>query len=319
MAPSRIPLAVFVDGGDAELVLQEVRVTLSMISKTLDFAPFRKVFSDVRRLFSGGYPGYRACNTGYHDLEHTTDTFLAMARLIHGAHRMGRTLEGRAVELALISALMHDTGYLQKHGDRTGTGAKYSAIHIQRSIVFAKQYLSAAGYAPADFELCRKALLCTGLDVRIEGLSFRTEAEELIGKMLGTADLMSQMASRRYLEKLPFLYQELKEGGVLKQESEFDFLKNAPRFYREVRGRFAGSLGAVFLFMKAHFWARWGLDRDPYLDAIEQHIDYLAAILEQHPQDYRSWLKPGRLGTAAPSGPTTADQAFETVPHLSGL
>src|SRR5690606_1173899 len=39
---------------------------------------------DLERLFGGSYPGYLGVDTVYHDLQHTLDVVLAMARLICG-------------------------------------------------------------------------------------------------------------------------------------------------------------------------------------------------------------------------------------------
>ena len=39
---------------------------------------------DAARLFRGEYPGYAACDTGYHDLQHTLDLTLAMAGIMAG-------------------------------------------------------------------------------------------------------------------------------------------------------------------------------------------------------------------------------------------
>jgi hypothetical protein len=74
-------------------VLSEVTKIISALDPGFDTQILEKVFRDIVKLFSGGYPGYRKCNTLYHDLKHTTDTLLAMARLIHGAHIGGLSLQ----------------------------------------------------------------------------------------------------------------------------------------------------------------------------------------------------------------------------------
>ena len=48
-----------------------------------DFAPLARAFDDLAALFEGAYPGYLACDTLYHDIRHTLDMTLAMARLVH--------------------------------------------------------------------------------------------------------------------------------------------------------------------------------------------------------------------------------------------
>jgi len=39
-------------------------------------------FYDFERLFTGRYPGYKGCDTTYHDMQHTLDMTLALARLV---------------------------------------------------------------------------------------------------------------------------------------------------------------------------------------------------------------------------------------------
>jgi hypothetical protein len=48
--------------------------------------------------------------------------------------------------------------------------------------------------------------------------------------------------------------------------------------------------------MRQHFKVRWNLDRDLYMEAIENHMNYLSFILEHHEEDYRDHLKRMRLG-----------------------
>ncbi len=291
MTAAAMVLDEIVNAGKPKLVLEEVHRTLAGIVDGDDLGRLDRVFSEVRRLFAGRYPGYSKCNTRYHDLEHTTDTLLAMARLVHGARQAGRAIDRHMILLGLVGTLLHDTGYIQTVDDHAGTGAKYTAGHIFRSIKFAREYLPSRGYSRADYMVCRNALLCTGIENHIANIPFRTEDEALIGKMLGTSDLLGQMASCRYLEKLPFLYRELVEGEILKHVSERDFLEDTMTFHRATLDRLRGDLGGVSAYMRDHFRARWGIDRDLYGEAIEENIAYLGSVLRSHPDDYQALLK----------------------------
>ena len=286
-----VHLEELVDAGNPKMVLGEVLHTLGGILEDQDLHRLDQVFSDVRSLFTGRFPGFSGCNTRYHDLEHTTDTLLAMARLIHGGIEAGRAIDRHTALLGLIGALLHDTGYIQTIEDHAGTGAKYTASHIFRSINFTRGYLLRSGFSRADYSVCRNALLCTGIENRVGKIAFRTEEDALIGKMLGTADLLGQMSSSRYLVKLPYLYRELVEGEVLHRGTEYEFLENTEAFYRSTLDRFTEELGGVYGFMQEHFRARWGIDRDLYLEAIEENIAYLGSILRNHPKDYLPLLK----------------------------
>ena len=94
-------------------VLAAVKNTLERVDASTDQELLDKVFFDIRRLFSGDFPGYRRCNTEYHDYQHTTDVFLAMARLIHGAILEKHQFRAHDITLGLFGALLHDTGYIQ--------------------------------------------------------------------------------------------------------------------------------------------------------------------------------------------------------------
>lgn len=282
-------LAGLVDPANPDRVIGEV---LRLMRGTLGgegLSRLPRIHRAVRGLFSGEWPDYLGCNTRYHDLEHTSDTFLAMARLIHGAGAHRLYISPRTALLGLVSALLHDTGYIQRKDDLAGTGAKYTANHIFRSIDFARGYLLENGFTAADVEICRKALLCTGFDTQLEEVDFRTIGEKMIGKMLGTADLVGQMASSRYLGKLPHLYREFVEAGLVKVD-EYAFLAGTGAFYESVRLRLDGEFGGVHRYLRDHFRTDRGIDRDLYREAIEENVSHLLAVLREHPTDYRDRL-----------------------------
>jgi hypothetical protein len=286
-----IHLDDLVDAAKPERVLEEVRKTMTGILTDIDLRHIEQAFLDVRRLFAGTFPGYAGCSTRYHDLEHTTDAFLAMARILHGAVVKDRALDRRTILLGLISALLHDTGYIKREEDHTGSGAKYTTSHVLRGIDFSRGYLLPRGYSPEDCEVCRTMILCTGLDIGIARIAFRSESDALVGRMLGTCDLMAQMARRTYLEKLPYLYRELMEGGVLRHGSEYRFIEDTVPFCRSALDRLANNLGGEFRYLQDHFRVRWEIDRNLYLDAIEDNISCLESVLRGHPGDFRARLK----------------------------
>jgi hypothetical protein len=280
---------------DPHAVFEEVCRIIMALQARFDFTPLFKVFDDVVRLFAGEYPGYQKCNTRYHDLKHTTDCLLAMARLIHGASVHGLTFAERDVALGLIAALCHDTGYIQELDDLEGTGAKYTLVHIDRSIAFMEKYFADAGFSSRDLEYCKGCVRCTGLEVKIEAMRFESLPHRVLGCMLGTADLLGQMADRTYLERLPYLYLEFAEGNVPGFVSEFDLLEKTPAFWEFTQQRLAGVLGGVDRYMRDHFREWWGLDRDLNRETIENNIAYLKFILKNHASGYRRYLRRHRL------------------------
>ena len=77
-------------------------------------------FHDFERLFTGRMPDYHGCDTTYHDVQHTLDMTLAVARLIAGYERSvgaEHSLGPARAELALIISLFHDAGYIRREGE----------------------------------------------------------------------------------------------------------------------------------------------------------------------------------------------------------
>jgi len=260
-------------------VVREIRTIILLMYKNFYFNQFDQVFGDILKLFNGHYPGYRRCNTFYHDLSHTMDCLLVTAKLIHGAGLNGIVFTRRDVTLGLISALMHDTGYIQAVEDNTGTGAKYTVSHIERSIEFMKKYFHDHAFPSEYLPICSDFLRCTGLDVNIAEIKFQSREHEILGQILGTADLIGQMANDNYLEKLPFLYDEFKEGGVPGYSDKFDLLKKTPAFWEMVKQRLMIELGHVDRYLRDYLRVLWGINQDLYRQAIDRNMERLQAFL----------------------------------------
>ena len=286
-----IQLSRIVNMESPRSVMNEVWSIVLMMGPKFNFETVGRVFNDIVRLFRGQYPGYRKCTTEYHDLKHTTDAFLVMARLMHGVVVCGENLTRKHINLGLICALMHDTGYIQTLDDDIGTGAKYTRIDTRRSTVFMEKYIADGGFSKEDFKGYPDILKCTGLATEINKIRFASREIELLGKMLGTADLLGQMADRTYLEKLLFLFYEFREGGITGYDNELDLLKKTIDFYAMTRNRFARPLGSMNEYVRYHFKVRWNLDRDLYMEAIEKNISYLKFLLEHHEKDYCDYLR----------------------------
>ena len=279
----------------ADGVLNEVLEILHLISPGFDHAKVSNVFNDVNRIYAGNYPGYRACNTDYHDFPHVCAVFLAMARLIHGAVIDKVSFTERHCVLGLIATILHDVGYIQEENDRIGTGAKYTKTHVQRSMDFLSRHGSEYGLSSREIATARNIIRCTDLAVEISTIRFTDPQSELLGKMLATADLLAQLADRLYLEKLSFLYHEYKEGGVGDFNSELDVLKNAIGFYDLFKERLQNKLDGVDRFMISHFAMRWNIKKNVYLDQIAKQKNYLQKILEKPDTDPRDFLRRGGI------------------------
>lgn len=275
-----------------EEVYEEALHTLGMFLPPERISRLGKVFNHTVALYNGRIPGYRECNTGFHDLRHTTDVFLAMARLLHGMSLAGCALPDDMVEPTVASSLMHDTGYIQRMDDDDGTGGQYTLAHIGRSADYALNYLPNAGFSDAEASLVANMIMATSVTVEFPKLNLAGSTEMNAGKALFIADLVGQMADRIYLEKLLYLYREFMEASIPGYQSEEDLLEKTLDFYRTVWKKLIDEAEYDTQHMRAHFRERWGDDRDLYSRAIQNNMAYLNKILTEHAGErYREHLK----------------------------
>jgi hypothetical protein len=249
------------------------------------------LFSRTEDLFAGRFPGYRHCNTEFHNFAHTTDTFLAVMRIIDGYNLTEKPFPATTACCLLAAALFHDSGYLQKDWDTLGTGAKYTREHVSRSKEFVAENAMALDLSPAE-----TADICLAIDsteqIRIlKSDSGAPLAERMAASLLGAADLVAQLADRVYVEKLLFLYYEFREAGIAGYETEFDIIRRTLDFYELVRSRLEKEFGGVHHYAAAHFQKRFGTDRDLFAEAIERNIKYVRAIIADDETNFRAKLK----------------------------
>jgi len=285
-------LSDLVDAARPDAVLDEILAIIRHINPNLkDTATIRLVFLETVRLYRGDFPGYRACNTEYHDLCHTTNTALAITRLIHGAILAGHLLDQRQIVLALMTALFHDAGYIQKEDDLEGTGAKYTATHVSRSIAFFEDFAPELGMNSKEISDGRAMILYTDLSLPPQEIAFETSTGEFLGRMLSAADLLAQLADRTYLEKLLFLYREFKEAGVGGYSGERHLLEQTIEFYDAVAQRLETTFDRAYDYMQRHLVARWNIHTNLYHKAIENQKTYLKQILEDPDKNHRNHFK----------------------------
>jgi hypothetical protein len=204
-----------------------------------------RVFGWAEECFAGRHPEYQAIDARYHDFEHTLQGTLCMARLLRcrQAADAQPLVSQHLFELGIIGILLHDTGYLKRRDDDSpGTGAKYTATHVLRSVEFARQLLTAKGFSEADIRAVQNMIRCTGIDAFLESIAFDSEEERMAGFALGTADLLGQMAADDYVEKLPVLYSEFAEAAkhdrghtdfISKFGGAHDLMQRTPGFWRD--------------------------------------------------------------------------------------
>lgn len=261
-------------------VFEEAQNLVGELEPDFGFSVFFNAFADVERLFRGQYPGYRASNTKYHDMEHTCSVVLAAARLIYGAMVEGHPFSHRAIQVGLLAPLFHDVGLIQTVDDTKGTGAKHTVGHEERSIEFMREYFENGLLPPEDVELCARCIQCTMLSEPPSAIDFPDEEFRFMGRITGTADIIAQMADRLYLEKLLLLYLEFQEARLPGFDTALELLEKTKAFYKNVaKTRLSEELGNTDRFMRPHFRKRWDMDRDLYAEAIANNIEYLENVL----------------------------------------
>lgn len=290
-----IQLANLVKMEAPDSVLDEAIVVAGHVCADTDALAIRSAFNQTVSLYQGAWEGTNRCNTDYHDLKHVTDCFLAMVRLLHGAVETGLQFSPRQIHQGLIAALLHDVGYLQNREDTEGTGAKYTACHVRRSMDFVQQHFTAFDLQESEVHACMAMIHCTDLNCDPASVPFADDTTEKIGKMLATADIMAQMADRTYLEKLLFLFYELDEARINAYGDEVDLLHQSKDFYVRMAERFETRLSSMNQLMIHHFKARWKIDKDLYQQAIDNQRAYLTNILKGADDDPRDQLRRNRI------------------------
>ncbi len=255
-----------------EEIYEEIIYIISLI--TDDFNPrlFKSAFNDTLKIFSGNYNGYRQSNTKYHDIDHTLSVTLTTARLMHGCIDDVK-LSPKDILTGLISALFHDVGLIQTSDDIEGTGAKYTVGHEQRSVQFMAAYLTKKRAAKRMIADSTKVIESTILSQSPRGFKFRNEEIYMLGKIVGSADLLGQVADRNYFRKLFSLYLEFEEAGVPGYDSELDLIKKTESFYANVvKKRLVEDLDNVARYMINHLKKRWGAKKDIYQQSIADNF-----------------------------------------------
>lgn len=287
---SHMDVSNTVDVTDPNAVIAALRSILDSRYPDFDFAPVNIMVEDFVRLYQGQYPGYEACDVSYHNIQHVLDVTLAMARLIDGHESVTAEHERLGPELALTGiacAVFHDSGYIRHSGDKKHTnGAAYTRIHVSRSVRFMDEYFPAIGYA-SFAPLCSRIVHFTGYEVDPCNIEVLSTKEYLLGSLLGTADLIAQMADKAYLQKChDFLYAEFVAGGIAGDtglegyaapvyKSAEHLLASTPRFMRTaLEVRLDGFFNSAYRYA-AEFFGGPNL----YMDAIELNRQQLERLL----------------------------------------
>ena len=294
-----------------EAVLQAIEQLFASTWPEASTEPLRRAIGQFDDMFSGRVPGYAGVDTLYHDRQHTLDVTLTMARICAGYERQVEPLWKLGAERAIagvIMALFHDVGYLRRSSDTAQrNGAEFTSTHVSRGIEFLRGYLPHLGLAqwvgPAS-----QVLHYTGYEKPFSDLVLDDARDVRLGHLLGTADMITQMADRCYLEKCrDRLYPEFVLAGMalpfanasaeqVRYASGLDLLRQTPQFASETRRqRLDGEFNRAYRYLEILFDGR-----NPYMESIERNLTFLVQVLRSE-----SWRMLRRNPPLYAASPTT--------------
>jgi len=282
----------------------------------LPFAPVARAFHDFEMAFTGRMPGYFGVDTVYHDQQHTLDVTLAMARLMAGYERTNAgtplALGAERAAVGIFLALFHDIGYLRERSEAAQNGAEFTRNHVSRSARFMDFYLPTIGFAHWT-RLTSEIVHYTGYEKTFEqiGEKVKDPLDVKLGHLLGTADMIAQMADRCYLEKCrDRLYPEFVLGGVavsvdatgsrgVRYASGLDLLRQTPGFMEDVRRkRLDAAFDRAYRYLEPLFDGR-----NPYIESIDQSLTFLRQVLRS--ESWRMLRRSPQVFAAEPDSLTS--------------
>jgi hypothetical protein len=254
------------------------------------FDPVWIAFHDFERLYTGRDPDYHAVDTTYHDMQHTLDMTLALARLIVGHERSVETADRLGAErakFALVAALFHDAGYIRhRRLDRNAvSGAQFTTTHVTRSGEYLERYLPKIGLE-AFADVTARVVHFTGYEMQLEQIELDDPRDCKAGHLLGTADLLAQMADRCYLEKCrDRLYPEFVLGNVavnldatgsqaLYHSAEHLLQKTLDFFQSSAQQRLEQGFNRAYRYIEAVFVD----NRNPYMSFVRKNLEFLEQV-----------------------------------------
>lgn len=269
---------------DPAMVEKAIKEILDpLYGSNYDSALLTRAIEDLVQAYRGEYPGLLRCDTLYHDLRHALDTGLTTARLLDG-HAKSLTpgheheyIDGNHALLAVLLALFHDIGLQRRDTEAHLWGPVLIPIHEERGVEFMQRYLSAttlAAFADKSFMIMATKLI---FDMPDTWSAF----DRRLASIVASADLMSQLADRYYLEKCrDFLFVEFcaiglaGRVGTLYPDRETLLAKTSDFFTWVINQRLEEEYQGVHRLIEAHTGGS-----NPWQESIRRNMEFLKDIL----------------------------------------
>lgn len=279
-----------VDVSSPQHVHAAVRKLFELVYPGTSFDPLWLAFHDFERMFTGADPAYHAVDTSYHDMQHSLDMTLALGRLIAG-YEVSMNVEDRLgadrAVFGIVCALFHDSGYLRhrEHDRHATNGAEFTRTHVTRSGRFVESYLERVGLEEFA-SVAARVIHFTGYEMPLDEIELDDPRDSVVGHLLGTADLIAQLADRCYLEKCrDRLYPEFvlgdvafergSYGSIVRYYSGRELLAKTFEFYQSTaEQRLEYSFNRAYRYVEALYED----GANPYLPFIRRNLEFLNEI-----------------------------------------
>jgi hypothetical protein len=206
-----------------------------------------------------------------------------MARLLDGFATIHTSTSAAGIDanhalLGILLALFHDIGLLRRDSEADLWGPALTPIHEERGVEFMQTYLSRTTLSHLVGDA--KLIMATKLVFKMP--DNWTHGERMLASLIATADLVSQLSDRCYLEKCrDFLFLEFSAFGLAgTPDSRFPdketLLERTPSFVEDVlHTRLDVEFQGVRRYLRVHM-----AGSDPWQEAIQRNIDFLKELLE---------------------------------------
>ena len=282
------------EGVDSGTPLDEILYLAKITAPQFNTELLREVHKDLTAYFTGAHPDFQENTMPYHNLRHSMLVVLASARLFHGLHCNHVRISADTLFKGLLAAYFHDSGMLLLESDSASSGTEYLNGHERRSIIFLTRYANQKNFDSKIITDCATIIDYTNLESDPALFDFHTHEIQIAGQVVGSADILAQMADRYYLECLPLLFKEQKAGGISKHASALDLMDHTANFYHNiVLRRLITTFSNTSNALRAHFRERHTINRNLYIDNIDKNIVYLRKIITKckNIEDLQQYLK----------------------------
>ena len=193
--------------------------------------------------------------------------------------------------VGLTAAILHDAGYIRRSSESQSTGARHRSEHEIRGMDFVSKHGETIGLTPSETAECRTMIQGTMMSEDVNAMSFESENQELLTRMLSVSDLLAQLSSATYLERLVFLYEEDRAAKTPNYQDPLDCFRKAILFDARARARLQNHFEQYEVYLANHCNARWNTPMNLYRISMDRQIQFLVEAIERPEFDPRCHLR----------------------------